>query len=120
MRRPKAKKKKDGLPDWKGVQEVRRIKHENMALRQAKIPCGKENCTKCPHGPYWYFVTWRGNEAKQRYIGKRLFGLRVKGLKDLETLILTVLRATGEKVAREEFAYDPEGVDVGEFTSAAA
>jgi len=47
-------------------------------IRQ-KIYCGKETCTKCPHGPYWYaFILIRkinadGTEQTRqvaKYIGK--------------------------------------------------
>lgn len=39
---------------------------------QKTIKCGKPNCSKCPHGPYWY-VTHRVKSKKhptECYIGK--------------------------------------------------
>ncbi len=115
MKRPKAPTDREGLPKWKGAREVRRIKFRNMALRLAKIPCGKHNCSRCPHGPYWYFVTWRGKKATQRYIGKFLFGKKTKRAPDLEANILHVLEGAGEKVAGKEFTYEPTGVDCDKF-----
>jgi hypothetical protein len=109
MRGSKAEKDERGLPKWKGVKEVAWHKHKNMALRLVKLPCNKDNCAKCPHGPYWYLVTWHGKRATQRYIGKKLFGERVKGRPDLETLIVKVLRKTGYRPPAAEFDYVPEG-----------
>ena len=34
------------------------------------IQCGKPNCSKCPHGPYYYVVHWVGEGTKECYIGK--------------------------------------------------
>ena len=34
------------------------------------IQCGKPNCSKCPHGPYYYVVHWVGKGTKECYIGK--------------------------------------------------
>lgn len=34
------------------------------------IQCGKPNCGKCPHGPYYYVVHWVGKGTKECYIGK--------------------------------------------------
>ncbi|MFC6838362.1 hypothetical protein [Halomarina ordinaria] len=34
-----------------------------------KIPCGKD-CSGCPHGPYQYRVTRRGDTLKWEYLGK--------------------------------------------------
>ena len=37
------------------------------------IRCGKANCGRCPHGPYWYF-SFRTATGKpvEKYIGKDL------------------------------------------------
>lgn len=46
------------MPEYTYQQEFRR--------------CGKANCSRCPHGPYWY-AYWRvGEKIKKRYIGKKL------------------------------------------------
>lgn len=40
-----------------------------------EVVCGRDNCTKCPHGPYWYVVVAVGvGNSVQRYIGKNLPG----------------------------------------------
>lgn len=117
MRRPKAKKGTDGLPRWKGVVEVRKIKYENMALRQVWVPCGKANCSTCPHGPYWYLVTWRGKKATQRTIGRHLFRMKVKGNPDLEILIIKVLVESGETVDAYNYDYKPKGLAVEKYTT---
>lgn len=37
------------------------------------IVCGKDNCSRCPHGPYWYVTMHLRNGKKvQKYIGKSL------------------------------------------------
>lgn len=39
------------------------------------IRCGKEACSKCPHGPYWYAeMTISGGRKVSRYVGKELKG----------------------------------------------
>jgi len=35
-----------------------------------KIKCKKPNCTKCPHGPYYYVAHRVGKKVKSCYIGK--------------------------------------------------
>lgn len=34
-----------------------------------KVPCGKDSCTKCPHGPYKYRVYRDGNSYTTEYLG---------------------------------------------------
>jgi hypothetical protein len=41
-------------------------------LRQQAVKCGKRNCTRCPHGPYWYAYWTEGGRRKSRYVGKLL------------------------------------------------
>lgn len=39
------------------------------------VYCKKDNCTKCPHGPYWYAVVKMGRgKPATRYMGKELTG----------------------------------------------
>ena len=38
--------------------------------RALMIKCGRPNCSKCPHGPYWYVVHRIGTKVTQCYIGK--------------------------------------------------
>jgi hypothetical protein len=41
-------------------------------LRQQAVKCGKHNCTRCPHGPYWYAYWTEDGRRKSRYVGKLL------------------------------------------------
>ena len=34
--------------------------------------CGKANCTRCPHGPYWYAYWKEGGRTRSRYVGRVL------------------------------------------------
>jgi hypothetical protein len=34
-----------------------------------KVPCGKDNCSSCPHGPYEYRVHREGDSVKWEYEG---------------------------------------------------
>jgi hypothetical protein len=43
-----------------------------VTYRQEHVRCGRDNRTRCPHGPYWY-AYWRENgRSRSRYIGKEL------------------------------------------------
>lgn len=117
MKRKKANTGKDGLPRWKGVREVRKISYENMALRLVWVPCGKGNCGTCPHGPYWYLVTWRGRKPSQWPIGRHLFRMKVKAKPDREILIVRILVESGERVDAYNYEYEPRGLDVKKHTS---
>lgn len=45
-----------------------------VTFRQEMVRCGKDGCTRCPHGPYWY-AYWRdGGRTRSRYVGKTLPG----------------------------------------------
>ena len=37
-----------------------------------RVKCGKPNCQKCPHGPYWYGYKRVGGKLKSFYVGKEL------------------------------------------------
>ena|SRR3989442_15903919 len=41
-----------------------------ITYRQERVRCGRENCTRCPHGPYWYAYWREGGRLRSRYIGK--------------------------------------------------
>ena len=41
-----------------------------VRLRRQWVRCGKEACTKCPHGPYWYAYWTEGGRRRSRYVGK--------------------------------------------------
>jgi len=45
-----------------------------VTFRQETVRCGKEGCTKCPHGPYWYAYWREGGRTRCRYVGKELPG----------------------------------------------
>lgn len=40
------------------------------SFRLQYIRCGKRNCGRCPHGPYWYAFWSEGGRTRSRYIGK--------------------------------------------------
>lgn len=35
-----------------------------------EIPCGKEGCGACPHGPYAYRAYWRDGSTRTEYLGR--------------------------------------------------
>ncbi len=35
-----------------------------------EIPCGKEGCGGCPHGPYAYRAYWRDGATRTEYLGR--------------------------------------------------
>jgi hypothetical protein len=39
-------------------------------LRSQWVKCGKENCSTCPHGPYWYAYWTEDGRRRSRYVGK--------------------------------------------------
>lgn len=41
-------------------------------VQKKMIRCGDPNCTKCPHGPYWYGYWKEAGVLKSTYIGKEL------------------------------------------------
>lgn len=43
----------------------------NSRFELRAVPCGKKNCMRCPHGPYWYeFLRLRDGRIVKKYIGK--------------------------------------------------
>ncbi len=44
----------------------------SITFRYETVRCGKENCSRCPHGPYWYAYWKEGGRTRSRYIGKTL------------------------------------------------
>lgn len=42
----------------------------SVRLRQQWVRCGKDSCTKCPHGPYWYAFWREEGRRRSRYVGK--------------------------------------------------
>jgi hypothetical protein len=43
-----------------------------VTFRQESVRCGRANCTRCPHGPYWYAYWRESGKLRSRYIGKQL------------------------------------------------
>ncbi|MGZ4103805.1 MAG: hypothetical protein ACXVQY_01800 [Actinomycetota bacterium] len=46
--------------------------HGKVTYRLEPVRCGKEGCTRCPHGPYWYAYWREDGRLRSRYIGKQL------------------------------------------------
>ena len=46
--------------------------HPEVHLRQQSVRCGKQGCTRCPHGPYWYAYWTEGGRRRSRYVGRLL------------------------------------------------
>lgn len=49
--------------------------YKGVTYQLRHVGCGKKECGKCPHGPYWYAIvpTPIGKPAV-RYVGKKLKG----------------------------------------------
>jgi hypothetical protein len=45
-----------------------------VTFRQEMVRCGKDGCTRCPHGPYWYAYWREAGRTRSRYVGKELPG----------------------------------------------
>lgn len=45
-----------------------------VTFRQQSVKCGKQGCTTCPHGPYWYAYWRQDGKTRSRYVGKTLPG----------------------------------------------
>jgi hypothetical protein len=43
-----------------------------VSMRQQMVRCGKDGCTKCPHGPYWYAYWTENGRRRSRYVGRLL------------------------------------------------
>jgi hypothetical protein len=43
-----------------------------VSYRQQRVRCGKDGCTRCPHGPYWYAFWREGGRVRSQYLGKQL------------------------------------------------
>lgn len=55
-----------------GFEEKRPEEHGNVTYRLEHVRCGKDGCTRCPHGPYWYAYWREEGRLRSRYIGKQL------------------------------------------------
>ena len=52
-----------------------------VTYRQERVKCGRDGCTGCPHGPYWYAYLREDGRLRSRYIGKDI--RRARGNRDL-------------------------------------
>lgn len=41
-----------------------------IRLRKQMVRCGKDTCTTCPHGPYWYAYWTEDGKRRSKYLGK--------------------------------------------------
>ena len=48
------------------------VESGSITYRLEAVRCGKESCTSCPHGPYWYAYYREGDKLRSRYIGRDL------------------------------------------------
>jgi len=39
-------------------------------LQEEKVSCGKDSCSKCPHGPYLYKYERQNGKVVSKYVGK--------------------------------------------------
>lgn len=46
--------------------------HPEVRLRERMVRCGKEECTACPHGPYWYAFWREDGRRRSKYVGRLL------------------------------------------------
>lgn len=44
----------------------------SITFRYETVRCGKDNCSRCPHGPYWYAYWKENGRTRSRYIGRTL------------------------------------------------
>ncbi|MDX1619599.1 MAG: hypothetical protein R3320_01315 [Nitriliruptorales bacterium] len=61
----------DGEPDG-AVDEV--LPETRVTYRQEEVVCGKDGCSSCPHGPYWYAYWKADGRTNKQYIGRQLPG----------------------------------------------
>lgn len=91
-----------GKLKWKGVRELAVIREQKYFLRLVMLTCGKRNCTKCPHGPYWYFGYSHRRRVRQIYLGKTLLGERTLRHPAILAMVRTVTKERGvEPIARD-------------------
>lgn len=47
---------------------------QHVTYRQEEVRCGRETCSTCPHGPYWYAYWKEDGRTRKLYIGAHLPG----------------------------------------------
>jgi hypothetical protein len=45
-----------------------------ITYRREEVRCGKANCSRCPHGPYWYAYWREDGRLRSRYLGSAKAG----------------------------------------------
>jgi hypothetical protein len=45
---------------------------DGVTYRLESVRCGKDSCSSCPHGPYWYAYYREEGRLRSRYIGRDL------------------------------------------------
>ena len=65
----------------------------DMKLRSEEVRCGKSNCTRCPHGPYWYAYWWEDGKRRSKYLGK------LEDLPELDDQQTKKSRSGGSRIA---------------------
>ncbi|HHW04716.1 MAG TPA: hypothetical protein PK601_06810 [Methanothermobacter sp.] len=53
-----------------GIKENMKI--DGLTITKEKVNCGKPNCKRCPHGPYYYAYKQVNGKLKRLYIGRKL------------------------------------------------
>lgn len=49
-----------------------------VSYRQEFVRCGKDACSTCPHGPYWYAYWKEDGRTRSCYVGRHLPGQPVE------------------------------------------
>lgn len=52
--------------------EIAKRPFEDFTYELRPVSCGRSNCNRCPHGPYWYAFYRDGNKVITKYLGKHL------------------------------------------------
>lgn len=84
-----------GPPQRPQKREVARIRDGDVVLRQVMVPCGKSNCSKCPHGPYWYVAYWLHGRWREKYVGKSLTSEKAQKMQMVRDVLRSVDEAGG-------------------------
>jgi hypothetical protein len=80
---------------WKGSHDVATVRYGRVLLVLRENECGKPNCHKCPHGPYWYLVYYVRGKPKTVYIGKSLEGRRLEQHTMAQAMVREIQRTSG-------------------------
>lgn len=89
----------------KSTEDVYTWSMRRVQLVLRRVKCGKVNCHRCPHGPYYYLVTWSGGKPKTWYLGKQLHGRLVHRDGLVESMVRSIQERYGvPEVSRD--AYD--------------